>query len=187
MQNEDLLLDLIEHILHVGLEWYLYSQLKTNYFYRCVLTLMYTKDIYIFSKSIFSSLIKKFLFLFIKSIGFSRCNVNCKQNHKNKILFLDALINPFDTCNSYKEISIIMNQDSIKYLFYQIRQLIYHKNRIGYWRINNHLTYSQAINKIRQIMVEWYTYYSLLLDLKQLSDINVSISSIVYCWKSKKI
>ena len=188
IQTEDLLLNLIEHILYIGIEWYLYSRLQVSYFYRYILIFTYTKNIYIFNKSIINGLIEKFLFLFIKSVGFSKCSVNFKQkkNNKKNILFLDTVIDLSNAYNCGRKTSIIVNQDSIKYLFYQIRKLIYHKNRIGHWRINNYLTYDQAINKIKQITVKWYTFYSSLLGSKQLSNVNNNLDDMLYCWKSKK-
>nr|YP_009243881.1 hypothetical protein Sdur_066 [Sporolithon durum]AMK96123.1 hypothetical protein Sdur_066 [Sporolithon durum] len=78
------------------------------------------------------------------------------------------------------------NKHSIKYLFNEIRRLIYHKNQIGHWRANSYLTYNRAHQSINKVMMNWYEYHKHLLNIKQLKKINKNIDNILYLWKSKK-
>lgn len=184
INNQDNFSDFLDTIIYIGLEWYIYINLKIKFIYSKILISKQKESLLFVSINYIINLLLKnvanFLNLIDINLKFVKCIIYKYINHF--IILDDFHIKIQNKVNLVVKIS----QQSITLINYAIRHKLYHKNRRGYWRANHYLHSTQAIFLIREILSNWYEYYHHIIDNQEEILINNTIDKLFYAWQMKK-
>lgn len=181
-QDENHLCKLLKNIFYLGIKWHLYINLKIKQIYKRLI-LLSEKKLFLINNTNLCNL-NIYIAMFIKRLNI---DINLVKYSNQKVL--DQIINFTEIeilIKSNDRFIINLNSSSIKFLLNDIRSILYHKNQIGQWRLNTHLTSTQAKLTIKKRLFNWYRYYYCILDSIQISKINVIVDKIFYIWQIKK-
>jgi hypothetical protein len=71
-------------------------------------------------------------------------------------------------------------------LFHYIKDVLFHKDRIGRLRTNKQLSIEQVILQLKPMLLQWKNYYSEHKGKSQISEINRQVNGMIYKWARKK-
>lgn len=175
---------LLDTIMYIGIEWYLYVNLKIKSIYLKIFINKQPNYLFLVSVSLITNMVLENIASFLDLVGMNLRSVKCIiYKYINHFVFLDNIsIITKDKDNLVVKVS----QQSIKSVYRLIKYKLYHKNKLGYWRANNFLTSTQAVFFVRAILSDWYKYYNDIVYTKELTFVNNKIDKIFYTWQMKK-
>lgn len=175
---------LIESINLTGIEWSIYTNLYMKNIYLSVYFVLINKKLLSISNKLMSqALINKISNLF-------RCysiDLRIIQFYisKNEDKYMDLINIKIELLKPFRQI-IKPSKKSFKYLFKQIRSVLYHKNHLGYWRTNSQITIYETSFMVYKLLTGWYSYYSSTLSQLELKMINTKVDGLIHLWHNKK-
>ena len=176
------LYDLLAKIIYIGLEWYLYTNLKQDYLYRCLYLTNQNQQIFFATIVSVMNRAVESVSRFLHKIGANLKNTKCVVHRSASLIYLaDISLVPRNT-----DFLIRPSQKSLNFLFDSIRKILYHKNAYGLWRRNTYMSSSQAMIRIKNILHLWHSKNSCILSKAELTKINITVDKIFYIWQVKK-
>lgn len=180
--DKNKLYELLRTILHIGIEWHIYTNLKIKKIYKNII--LVSRNNILFIKHLNLSKLNLCIAFFVNTINIDVSYIE----YKNEKIF-DQIVSFADfniLIKAHNKFSLKLNNSTIKLLFNQIRYILYRKNKIGQWRSKTHLTLKDAKAAIRQTLLNWYKFYFHTLDDIQMSTIDLITEKLFYTWQIKK-
>lgn len=178
------LYEFLEILYYIGIEWYLYTNLKKSFLYLNLYLINQTKQILFLSNTLVTILIIRQISQFIhnKLINFKSVKCSIYKYYCKYVNLLDIEVN----IRQSSRFIVKPSKQSIKYIFNILRNTLYHKNARGNWKINNYIKLNRLPFLVNHLLQLWYIYYSDIIDHLDIYKINHSIDNLFYSWQSKK-
>lgn len=184
VNSNNKLYEFLEILYYIGIEWYIYTNLKNPFLYLNLYLINQTKQVLFLSNTLVAILVIKQMSQFIRNklINFKHVKCSIYKYYYDYINLLDIEINIRQS-----SISIIKpSKQSIEYIFNILRHTLYHKNEKGNWRINNYIKTNKPLFLVNHLLQLWSVYYSQIVDQLDIHKINHSIDNLFYSWQAKK-
>lgn len=182
--SDDSLYSLLQIINYLGLEWFMYINNHSKYFYKYFFIFAQNINLLLLSNILTIDIIKKNIAQFLNLIVINLKNIKCNiyTNTLDCIYLVDIIM---IIKNNYYYL-LKPSKSSLNNLIKKIRIQLYHKNHQGYWRINHNINLKQALKKIKNILNSWFLYYKLILQQSDIFEINTMINNVFYIWQIKQ-
>lgn len=173
---------LLQAILYTGIEWQSYINLKITDIYKKILMISYSE---FFIIEYFSwACLKIALGIFIKNLRIDYyCIKYIKENTSNNKVYCKNFV---VSKQNNTQIIFEPSKQLIQALLFNIRFILYNKNHINQWRLKTNITTIKAKEKIKHLLLNWYTENSNNLDEVFTLKINNIINTIFCTWQRKK-
>ena len=137
LNDSDELYELLSTIMYIGLEWYIYTNVKASAIYQKLYLYNQNQRLFFISIALFSNKILEYIAKYLNRIRINLKYVKCIiYKYISNIIYLidiDLIIKH----NSQTQYIIKPSNYSIEYIISNIRHKLYHRNNQGHWRINN--------------------------------------------------
>lgn len=184
IENENELYELLIMIMYTGLEWYIYTNIKNKNLYTDLYFVSEGEKLFFVSNFSIVNKILEYIAKFLSLININLKNMRCiVYKYTNSLIYfrdIDLKI------NNRIHYTFHPSKKSIKDILYMVRNKLYHKNKQGHWRTNNYINSANAVLYINQILHLWYSYYSDILNIKEIFKINQITDKILYMWQINK-
>nr|YP_009511029.1 hypothetical protein [Hydropuntia rangiferina]AXI96702.1 hypothetical protein [Hydropuntia rangiferina]UAD87385.1 hypothetical protein [Hydropuntia rangiferina] len=80
---------------------------------------------------------------------------------------------------------LILNKRIYSYLQYYIKKLLYTKDSLKRWRINNHIKLNKLTDKIFSLLIVFYESSNIFTSFNILVELYILFSKIIYFWYKK--
>lgn len=184
IQNNNELSKLFHIIMYIGLEWFIYTNLKCKDLYKSLYFTNQDRYLFFISNCVTINKIVYYLAKFFHARNFNLKYFRCVvYKYNNSIIYFKDVDLKFYNPSKY-----IFNpsKESIKDIYSKIRNKLYHKNSQGYWRINQSVNPAHAVLFVNQILNTWYDDYYNLLKKTELFKISQVAEEMLYIWQIKK-
>jgi len=82
--------------------------------------------------------------------------------------------------------TILPSTKSIKYITSLVKSTLYHRNKKGFWKINNQVNVSKILSFSNKLLDSWYFYYLNIVDNFCKNTMINNINMTLYLWQRKK-
>lgn len=183
ISHENQLKRLLFNLLYLGLEWYIYINLRIKAIYKNITCVYENQELLLFISKLYNKKLIRHIAKFISSKGININMINLYIfNDKNNLIKLSDMHIYINFLNS---LTIKLNNNVISDLFKIIRKILYHKNKKNCWRINSNLKTKTARSLINKVLVNWYNDYCGILNISDINNLNKKIDYIIYKWQIK--
>ena len=168
--------DFLTIIYTIGLEWYIYINLRKRQSYQLLSLINHDKRRVFLSNKITINLLINYFGQYANILD-TKCSIYyrfCK----------DIPLKDIDIKIREKNNDLIkLNNKSISYI---IRSNLYHRSQLGVWRINSQLTINQATLLIRNLIYLFFIYVGQGIAYLNKDEILLTANRIFYLWQRKK-
>ena len=181
--NQNTFKSFLKEILYIGMEWCLYLNFKSQCLYRYFYCISQSSYLYCISTISRIAFAVKFVALFLHHV-----NINL-QSIKFVVYYYSTnyiYLNGVELIVKNAKILFKLSKASMKYVFYVIRNKLYHKNSKNHWRISNSSDSFKAMLSIQKILSQWYIHYVNILDNKNILFMQNTVNKMFYKWQMKK-
>ncbi len=174
----------LKKIMHIGLEWYLYTSMQINHLCFYIQSAQEKHFFFFLHCGDFSANTVEKISVFFDKLKLSLRSIKCIVYK-----YIKHLINLFAFDYLGKNIFNYLFKCSdtvIENLVIKIKKKLYHKNKQGFWRANVYTSLHQPVLQVKEVLYLWRSYHSSILTKSQVLKINKTIDHMFYKWQMKR-
>jgi hypothetical protein len=185
----DLLYNLVKFILFTGVDW-LYFRQSISVIGRCIYKQLYLsffrQNICVCGSYKLLLSISKIFTSFYTHTSLTGIQLKNKNLWTFRVIDVESLTADFEINLLVSDIRNKFYKEISQLLFYNIRNILFHKDRFGRTRTNQSVSTSKIGLLLQTLISQWGKSYYSINDNHLIDHIDDSVNEIIYLWNKKK-